>query len=130
MSEIKVEEYVRTKNGSIFKIMGGTPDNYDIDISYYDLGKIEDDIYDDLTTFNYNDNGNFIRDITKHSFNIIDLIEVGDYVNSKLIHHIFKSPKNNETIIVYGNGKHFNNNQIESVVTKEQFKSEEYKVDE
>lgn len=76
MSEIKIGEYIRTKNGSIFKIIGGTPDDYDIDVRYYDLGKMEDDIFNDLTTFNYNDNGNFIRDITKtHSKNIIDLIE-------------------------------------------------------
>ena len=76
-AEIQVGEYVRTKNGSIFKIIGGNADDYLIDVDYHDLQKMEDDIYDELTWLNYNDNGSFIRRIVKkHSFNLIDLIEV------------------------------------------------------
>ena len=129
MIKLNKGEYIRTKNGSIFKIIGGTPDDYDIDISYYDLGKIEDDIFDDLTIFNYNDNGNFIRDIMKkHSPDIIDLIEVGDYVNGKLIHCVLGNSKNGETMALYGNGKHIDNKHIKSIVTKEMMKSVEYRV--
>lgn len=86
MEEIKVGEYVRTKNGVIFKITDGNADDYDIDISYHDLGYFEDGGYSDLDMFNYNDNGNFIRKIVvKHSPNIIDLIEEGDYVNGSKV---------------------------------------------
>ena len=44
MEQVKVGEYVRTNNGSIFKIIGGNADDYLIDVEYFDLQKIEDDI--------------------------------------------------------------------------------------
>ena len=128
MSEIKKGEYIRTKNGSIFKIIGGTPDNYDIDVDYYDLGKMEDDIFEDLTTFNYNDNGNFIRDITKkHSPDIIDLIEVGDYVNGKKVLEKIGDFYLNVSSSFINDNRIFNN-MIHTIVTHEQFASMEYKI--
>ena len=62
----------------------------------------------------------------KTSENIIDLIESGDYVNGKLIHHT--DIRKNSAYIYYGNGKTFVDYQINSIVTKEQFKAVEYKV--
>ena len=62
----------------------------------------------------------------KNSESIIDLIESGDYVNGKLIHHT--DIRKNSAYIYYGNGKTFVDYQINSIVTKEQFKAVEYKV--
>lgn len=64
----------------------------------------------------------------KHSKYPIDLIEVGDYVNGKLIHKIDKGP--NYCYLYYGNCKTFVDYQIKTIVTHEQFSSIEYKVEE
>ena len=139
MEEIKLGEYVRTKNGVIFKITGGNVDNYDIGISYYELGYFEDCYYSDLDMFNYNDNGNLIREITKkHSFNIIDLIEEGDYVNGKQIIKILNIKVHDaETkLLIYddkllGKGLYrgaFKENEIKSIVSHEMFEGIKYEV--
>lgn len=65
MDEIKVGEYVRTKNGKIAKVI-----NNNYYISEY-LG-CEKGIVDK-------------ENILKHSSNIIDLIEEGDFVNGVLV---------------------------------------------
>ena len=63
MEEIKVGEYVRTGHGNIFKVSKTT-----------DFGM--------NNVFPHDENGIMIvTQITKHSPNIIDLIEAGDYVN-------------------------------------------------
>lgn len=65
--------------------------------------------------------------IVKHSKNIIDLIEEGDYVNGKLIHKV--DIRENSAYIYYGNCKTFADYQINSIVTKEMFASAEYRVE-
>ena len=60
--------------------------------------------------------------VLKASNNIIDLIEVGDYVNGFPVIH-----KEND-ILKCGLLVQFKENEIKSIVTKEQFKSMEYKV--
>lgn len=102
MGKIKVGELVRTVFGDIYKVEN--LNNYE-----------------------------FLRDkfyncIVKHSKNIIDLIEVGDYVNGKLIHKIDKRP--NYCYLYYGNCKTFVDYQIKNIVTKERFARESYKVEE
>ena len=66
--------------------------------------------------------------IVKHSKIISEIVEVGDYVNGKLIHKIDKGT--NYCYLYYGNCKTFVNYQIKSIVTHEQFASIEYKVEE
>lgn len=63
----------------------------------------------------------------KSSNNIIDLIEVGDYVNGCKVHKI----ANCITIILDNeeNISWVNPNDIKSIVTKEQFKANEYVVE-
>ena len=109
--EIKEGEYVRTKQGKIRQVQTIHSGERMTAVTKETLinGKIK------------------IPDIVKHSFNIIDLIEVGDYVNGKLIHHT--DIRENSAYIYYGNGKTFVDYQIENVVTKEQFESIEYKVE-
>ena len=64
--------------------------------------------------------------ITKASHNIIDLIEVGDYVNGCKVHNI----ANCLTIILNNeeNISWINPSNIKSIVTKEQFSSIEYRL--
>ena len=75
--------------------------------------------------------------IVKASHNIIDLIEVGDYVNGCYVREITKFPRDNlKTIITEtSNGfedetEWFRSEEIKSIVTKEQFESMSYKVGE
>lgn len=82
-------------------------------------------------SFIYLDNKFVVSDIIKSSPNIIDLIEVGDYVNGGKVYE-----KEKEYIVInadFGRLFEFMNiyeKDIKSIVTKEQFESMEYKVGE
>lgn len=123
MDEIKVGEYIRTKDGFITKILG--VDEFTLD---------EDEIfYETELNEGYTDLGS--DDIIKHSSNIIDLIEQGDYVNGIKIFLIEKAigygDKGQEGILVnkiYKNCKFIPKDDIKSIVTKEQFKNIEYTI--
>lgn len=119
---MKVGDYVRTKNGLIFKIVGGNIDNWDLDISFGMLETFEDNW---LELYRYNDNGSFFdnKNIVKLSPNIIDLIEVGDYVNGNEVLEI-KNFGSFNGIKVFGDI--YYNEEIKTIVTKEQFKQMEY----
>ena len=111
MEEIKVNEYVRLRNGDVTRVKAINEKTFKCKFH-----KVNCEL--------------FIDCIVKHSSNIIDLIEIGDYVNGKLIHNKFGNPKNGELMIIYGNGKHFDNKNIKTVVTKEQFANAEYRLEE
>ena len=64
-NEIKVNDYVRLKDGTIAKVIKIKNQNTDI-FNWYCLD---------------NDMGTMDRSIVKHSSNLIDLIQCGDYVN-------------------------------------------------
>lgn len=75
------------------------------------------------------------EDIVKASYNIIDLIEVGDYVNgSKVIDIIRNNRKLEPSTMAYCEyGSRyigFYNESIKSVITHEQMEQMEYKVEE
>lgn len=82
-----------------------------------------------------NEDGNvyFLHDILgKPSYKIIDLIEIGDYVNGYKVSQIGKSIENRKYItteayhkINYGN---VFEKEIETIITKEQFEREAYKI--
>ena len=63
-------------------------------------------------------------EIIKHSYNIIDLIEVGDYVNG---FYVINKPFNQR---IHTEFDDFFEEDIKSIVTKEQFSQMEYKVGE
>lgn len=115
MSDIQVGEYCRTAYGYIVKAK---------------------DYYKKLEIITINEWAGFISvsDITKHSFNIIDLIEEGDYVNGDKITHIdekgYKYGEKCVTSEAYysDSDTDFLNKDIKSIVTKESFKGSEYKV--
>lgn len=112
---MKVGDYVRTKKG-IAKIEG---QNDDVRFAY-PCAWITD------TYLEINDDTEYVydEDIIKSSPNIIDLIEVGDYVNGCPVLH----KENNE--LVCGLLLRYKEENIQNVVTKEQFESMEYKVKE
>ncbi len=104
--EIKVGEYIRTKDGEIGKYIGN-------DLKY--------------EMFDYDVNGNksscLYNDLVKHSKNIIDLIEVGDYINGKKVINILDGKS---IIALIGI---IDEQDIKSIVTKEQFAQIEYKLE-
>ena len=75
------------------------------------------------------DNGQVIlrKDILKASYNLIDLIEVGDYVNGLPVVHNAKNNGGNIVIVVNANA--YNEENIKSILTKEQFESMAYEVE-
>lgn len=68
----------------------------------------------------------FNREHSKIQLIISEVVEVGDYVNGKLIHKIDKGP--NYCYLYYGNCKTFVDYQIKTILTKEQFEANCYKV--
>ena len=77
----------------------------------------------------YDKKGHFVNDveIIKSSPNIIDLIEVGDYVNGGLVEQV-----NEDYIIValpdYEDWQTITNDDIKTIVTNEQFERMMYNV--
>ena len=104
---IEVGEYVRSKIGSIGKVT-----------------KIEDNkyLYENKTLITW------VGNVTKHSFSIIDLIEVGDYVNGQYVYEIEKS-ENNDKWIHTLNGMLLYQEDIETILTKELYQSNCYTVE-
>ena len=107
------------------------------------IGKVKDIV---LNSNNYEDSGIYLENEKfilgkeeiyklKSSYNIIDLIEVGDYVNGYKVLDILKGFKilvdKLELNTRDGNYylKQFANNEIKSVVTEEVFKANEYRVE-
>ena len=87
---------------------------------------------------NYTNNLSF-KNVLKASHNIIDLIEIGDYVNGSKVIDISIIGKDKEKWVwveqmedtdnKYGDDYvGYNNEQIKSIVTKEQFEQMAYKV--
>lgn len=66
--------------------------------------------------------------IAKHSPNKIDLIEEGDYVNGEKVLHIDNCLYGGEKVIITELNKMYYDNQIKTIVTKEQFEMVEYKL--
>ena len=68
-------------------------------------------------------------EILKASYNIIDLIEVGDYVNGgQVIGRDIINQEDNVYTIKGRYGTYFKNSDIKSIVTKEQFESMQYNI--
>lgn len=122
MANIEVGEYVRlTRNQGINRIIEVEIDE---DEKRYILDDNIADEYGEETCYLFE---NEIKDeVVKHSKQLIDLIEVGDIVNGKLIHKIDKG--SNYCYLYYDNCKTFVDYQIKTILTKEQFYANCYKV--
>ena len=135
---INVGDYVRTKYGNIRKIIEITNKEYDDEPDYLvDKGMI-DIVKKEETT--YIENWLFKEQIIKSSPNLIDLIEVGDYVNGdrvKALKGDIESHKiNNEEDVIYTEYINdydewcgYEEDEIKSIVTKEMYSSVEYRVE-
>ena len=119
MSKMNIEigEYIRTKDGIIAKLEDIQDEAYWFDIVIYcSYGEA----IDFLTT------EELPKYIIKHSKNIIDLIEVGDYVNGKkVLQKIGKFLEVSSCDI--GNNRIYDY-MIKSIVTKQQFSNMEYRL--
>lgn len=105
---MKVGYYVRTNNGYINKIK--KVNQWNVLVDARDLFGEEINIAN--------------NEIVKSSPNIIDLIEVGDYVNGRIVEWI------GDNFVAFGKLDYAYEKDIKSIVTKEQFESMEYKVGE
>lgn len=127
--KLEVGMYIRTNYGKIDKILK-------LNESYVKGVSQKDEFY-----------AYDIEKIVKASYNIIDILEVGDYANGVEITEIyekgdsFRGNRNyifKEKIIEVANDNYetipvealFTNNGIETIVTKEQFEQMAYKVGE
>ena len=117
--DIQVGEYIRTPYFNIEKVER--------------IDKAEKPIYANTVITNntfYTMNW-LLNNNVKHSKNIIDLIEVGDYVNGYKILEIYEPlAPDDEKILDIGYGMAIFVENIKSIVTKESFKSMEYKLEE
>ena len=119
---IEVGDFVRTKNGLIGKVNK-------IELAGKGVRYAGELITDTIIQFN---DGKFYerrikdKDIVKHSKNIIDLIEVGDYVNGERILDITGDYiHTNET----DHNKFYLEKHIKTILTKEQYQANCYKVE-
>ena len=118
---IEVGEYVRTKDGYIFKIL--TKEN-----TNYGCCGITDSNNTKYTTYTYNKRSfNDIKNkIVKHSKNIIDLVEVGDFVNRERILDITGDyVHTNET----DHNRFYLEKHIKTILTKELYHANCYTVE-
>ena len=113
--DIQVGEYVRTISGNIDKV----------DALY---GMIENTVHLE------NHKWQSIKNIVKHSPNLIELVECGDYVNGhKVVNEIYGEDDNNLYFEIEGGfnkAQYIGEKDIKNVVTREQFNSVMYKVKE
>lgn len=122
--ELKENMYVRTKDGIIDKILK-------LNKSYVKGVSQKDELY-----------AYDIDNIVKASYDIIDLIEEGDYVNGKIVISIYEQDNKyyqygkefitHDKMIMYGDMASvckLENLQIKSIVTKEMYSSVEYRVE-
>lgn len=127
--EIEVGEFVRlARNQGINKI---------IEIEDGNRYILDEDIADEYGDFTcVLKKYELDEEVLKHSKNIIDLIEVDDYVNGKRVtdYYFVGTQKvlvlDNEKVTYEENENFVPNLAIKSIITKEQFKSVEYRLEE
>ena len=125
---MQVGDYVRTKQGYIRQIK----EIYDHILYYVNLDKsITMERYGEFEPITQLDRDT-IDEIIKSSPNIIDLIEVGDYINGKKVIKVWEEPFGEFAgqifTILEGEEAAPTIREIKSIVTKEQFEAMEYKL--
>lgn len=120
--ELKVGMYVRTKKGI------GRVTEYTKHESWGYIVKV----LGQYSCYTHTSNGE-LSDVIKASDDPIDLIEVGDYVNGKEVTEILTDEHGNVTDIAYleeVEGQAYSLQPIKNIVTKEQFESIKYILEE
>ena len=113
--ELNIGDYVRTRDGNIAKYIGYDGfynfDNYVLD----ETKGINNDLLNEI--------------VIKSSPNIINLIEVGDYVNGREVREVYDLGFGKCFRFKNEYGRHYDKTyKIKSIITKEQFESMEYKI--
>lgn len=114
MEEIKVGEYVRTKDGIIDKILNYS---FGCNVWHCQNGMCIDEC---------NCIGVHLKDITKHSKDITDLIEAGDFINGNRVYKVTNA-------CIYCTGKAVQNKltiNIKTILTHEQYENNCYRIGE
>lgn len=119
MEEIQVGEYIRTPYNKIEKIEKIIKENGWIcvttDKNSYELEWLK-------------------KNNIKHSENIIDILKIGDYINGhKIVNELYGEDDNNLYFEIEGGfnkAKYISENDIKTIVTKEMFEANCYKVKE
>ena len=102
MEEIKVGEYIKTKRQVICKI---DHINKNAPINRYWVNPDCDGWCNCVKT----------TDVLKHSFNLMDLIEVGDYVNGEKVINTWSGSR------IETQRSNFDEEDIKTILTKEQY---------
>ena len=111
--KLEVGQFARLKRGYIVKVLN-----------------VKDDWIETDTKFITR---TFPKDFVKASYNIIDLIEVGDYVNGSKVYYCYCADEDSTGLFIdTEKGRQWLDkpSQVKSIVTKEQFESMSYKVSE
>ena len=116
--KLAVGMYVRTKNG-IYKINGYINNNYTQKFTYIDNKGVSNILEKD--------------EVIKASHNIVDLIQVGDYVNGEKVIRVIPQDICGDEVLdyqhIFVNDKEVFKEEIKSIVTKEMFSSVEYRME-
>lgn len=132
MKDIEVGDYVRTRRGEIFKILTKIK-------TTYGFCGLTDSSNKKYSTYTYG-KGNCIDNnikgkIVKHSKNIIDLIEPGDFVNNYIVLDVMEDLQTGEIHLEMPSSYPkegsctIYNNEIETILTKEQYMQNCYTVE-
>lgn len=118
--KLEVGMYVRTEEGEISKIKWITVQRWE---------GLDNTIEANFMLEN-KDHIEYPRDNFKASHKLIDLIEVGDYVNGLAVTRICVDEETEKKHLnMYGSLSEWENEDIKSIVTKEQFNSVKYEVE-
>lgn len=126
--ELKVGMYVRTKEGYIAKLL-----HYGYNTGISGKSHLFDRQIRDISDLVY-ETDNFLWDkelkeyIKNYSYDILDLIEAGDYVNGYYVEDVLKTFVNVAVGSNYFQSPTIYEKDIKSIVTKEQFENMEYKI--
>ena len=123
--ELKENMYVRNCYGRIAKI-----EDIEDNIAYCDNWLYQR--YEEFITFIDLNNEKDINKITKVSYNIIDILEIGDYVNGYPIYEIVEYENDTRAIVIADDNKSiiWKKQNIKSVITHEQMEQMAYKAGE
>ncbi len=123
--EIEIGEYIRTKNGLIAKVC-----------AYQEL-IIYDDKGESAKFYSFDTDKGTIADveIEEHSKNIIDVVEIGGYVNGYKVITLTRLNEKEISICIYKDIEEMKciilqDKDIKTVLTKEQFENAEYRIPE
>ena len=118
MEALEPNMYVRIEKG-IYKINYFINNNYTQKFTYIDNKGVSNILEE--------------KEIIKASHNIIDLIQVGDYVNGYPVYETIEYPDNTRAIVIADDNKSIiweeSSQYIKSILTKEQFESMKYEVE-